>query len=122
MVEGHACHRVAHLHRKLLVGKRFVVTSPNGRFVEGAAAVDGRTLLSIEVHGKYLFYFFEGMLLALLHEQVFKECPCGGQAFVVGPNMQMQTHMVDVSVQLVTHVLLEDPLNEAMPLSTFTSA
>lgn len=38
MVEGHGCHRVAHAHRKLLVGKRFVAKSPNGRFTEGASA------------------------------------------------------------------------------------
>lgn len=43
------------------------MTSPNGRFVEGAAAVDGRTLLSIEVHGKYLFYFFEGDAVVHIH-------------------------------------------------------
>jgi len=35
MVEGHGCHRVAHAHRKLLLGKRFVATSPNKRFTEG---------------------------------------------------------------------------------------
>ena len=38
MVEGHGCHRVAHAHRKLLVGKRFVAKSPNGRFTEGESA------------------------------------------------------------------------------------
>ena len=35
MVEGHGCHRVAHAHRKLLLNKRFVATSPNKRFTEG---------------------------------------------------------------------------------------
>jgi hypothetical protein len=35
MVEGHQCHRVGHAHRRLLVGKAFEATSPNGRFVEG---------------------------------------------------------------------------------------
>ena len=37
MVEGHGCHRVAHAHRKLLVGKHFVAKSPNGRFTEGGS-------------------------------------------------------------------------------------
>jgi formamidopyrimidine-DNA glycosylase len=58
MVEGHQCHRVAAAHRKLLVGHPFKATSPNGRFVEGAAAIDSRPLSKIEVHGKNLFYFF----------------------------------------------------------------
>jgi hypothetical protein len=35
MVEGHQCHRVGHAHRRLLLGKAFEATSPNGRFVEG---------------------------------------------------------------------------------------
>lgn len=35
MVEGHQCHRVGHAHGRLLLGKRFIATSPNGRFAEG---------------------------------------------------------------------------------------
>lgn len=58
MVEGHGCHRVAHAHRKLLLNKRFVATSPNKRFTEGAEAVQNQPLTRIEVHGKNLFYFF----------------------------------------------------------------
>ena len=59
MVEGHQCHRVAHAHRKALLGKTFKATSPNGRFADGAAAIDGKTLTRIECHGKNLFYKFE---------------------------------------------------------------
>eukprot|EP00873_Tetraselmis_striata_P021370 jgi/Tetstr1/441634/TSEL_029860.t1 len=58
MVEGHQCHRVAHHHRKILQGMRFQATSPNGRFTEGAKAIDGKPLEKIEVVGKNLFYFF----------------------------------------------------------------
>lgn len=58
MVEGHQCHRVAAAHRKLLVGHAFKATSPNGRFSEGAEAINNRPLSKIEVHGKNLFYFF----------------------------------------------------------------
>lgn len=58
MVEGHQCHRLAHAHRRLLVGKRFEAVSPNGRFADGAAAISGKVLSRIEVHGKNLFYFF----------------------------------------------------------------
>lgn len=58
MVEGHQCHRVAHFHRQKLVGKRFSASSPNGRFIDGAKAIDQQPLQRIEVHGKNLFYFF----------------------------------------------------------------
>ncbi|KAK9791837.1 hypothetical protein WJX73_006548 [Symbiochloris irregularis] len=58
MVEGHQCHRVAHAHRRSLVGHKFKAHSPNQRFTEGAAAITGKPLYRIEVHGKQLFYFF----------------------------------------------------------------
>jgi formamidopyrimidine-DNA glycosylase len=58
MVEGHQCHRVAAAHRKMLLNRCFTATSPNGRFSAGAAAITGKSLTQIEVHGKNLFYFF----------------------------------------------------------------
>jgi hypothetical protein len=57
-VEGHGTHRVAAQHRKELVGKAFVADSPNGRFVEGAAAVNGKVLTAAECCGKNLLYTF----------------------------------------------------------------
>lgn len=57
-VEGHQCHRVAYAHRKLMLKRSFVAVSPNGRFTDGAAAIDGVPLQRVEVHGKNLFYFF----------------------------------------------------------------
>lgn len=67
MVEGHSCHRLAFQHRKRLVGRRFQASSPNGRFSDGAAAIEGKVLLRIEVHGKNLFYFFEGGAIIHIH-------------------------------------------------------
>ena len=60
MVEGHGVHRVAEAHKRRLLGKSFVASSPNGRFVDGAAAINEKPLLRIEAHGKNLFYFFGG--------------------------------------------------------------
>ena len=69
MVEGHSVHRVAHRHRKLLVGKTFKATSPNGRFAAGAAAIDGQPFVRIEAVGKNLFAFFgkSAGALAVVH-------------------------------------------------------
>jgi formamidopyrimidine-DNA glycosylase len=58
MVEGHGVHRVAVTHRRALIGKRFAATSPNGRFEQGARAIDGEPLRKIEAIGKNLFYFY----------------------------------------------------------------
>ncbi len=58
MVEGHSVHRIASRFRSSLVGKKFSATSPNGRFVEGAHAIDGKVLSRMEAVGKNLFAFF----------------------------------------------------------------
>ena len=59
MVEGHSVHRLASAFRSKLVGRKFAASSPNGRFVEGAAAINGRTLMRMEAVGKNLFAFFD---------------------------------------------------------------
>ena len=58
MVEGHSVHRVADRNTRQLVGKKFKCTSPNGRFTDGAAAIDGKPFRAIEAVGKNLFAFF----------------------------------------------------------------
>ena len=58
MVEGHSVHRVAKMHRDRLIGKRFQATSPNGRFQQGAAAIEDKVFYRIEAVGKNLFAFF----------------------------------------------------------------
>ncbi len=66
MVEGHSVHRVAFSHSRQLVGKRFAASSPNGRFTEGAKAIDGKKFHSIEAVGKNLFAFFGDADLAAM--------------------------------------------------------
>lgn len=60
MVEGHSVHRIASRFRSKLVGRKFSASSPNGRFADGAAAIDGRVLSRMEAVGKNLFAFFGG--------------------------------------------------------------
>ena len=59
MVEGHSVHRVATMHRQRLLGKIFHAHSPNGRFTEGAKAIDQKVFYRIEAVGKNLFAFFK---------------------------------------------------------------
>ena len=58
MPEGHTIHRLAKLHTALVAGKRLAVSSPQGRFADGAKQVDGQALLDVTPHGKHLFYRF----------------------------------------------------------------
>lgn len=48
-------------------GRRVGVCSPQGRFVAGAAELDGRVLEEAEAHGKNLFLWFSGGLALHVH-------------------------------------------------------
>jgi len=65
--EGHTLHRLARDHRALLGGLAIRSSSPQGRFVEGARVVDGRTLERIDAYGKHILYWFEGGVAVHVH-------------------------------------------------------
>ncbi|MEJ8278217.1 Fpg/Nei family DNA glycosylase [Pseudonocardia spirodelae] len=56
MPEGHTLHRLARLHQKLFARRPVGVSSPQGRFAESAALLDGAVLTRAEAHGKHLFH------------------------------------------------------------------
>ena len=59
MPEGHTLHRLAAHFDKTFGGGTVRATSPQGRFTDGAARVDGRVLVESEAHGKHLFLGFD---------------------------------------------------------------
>lgn len=56
--EGHTIHRLARDLRRTLGSGPVAASSPQGRFADGAAAIDGRPLRRAEAWGKYLFCDF----------------------------------------------------------------
>lgn len=60
MPEGHTIHRLARDHRQKFSGQVVTCLSPQGRFSDGAAAIDQRQLTDVFAHGKHLFYQFGG--------------------------------------------------------------
>lgn len=58
MPEGHTIHRLARDLDKLFGGETLRASSPQGRFEQGAALVDGTPLTRTEAHGKHLFLRF----------------------------------------------------------------
>ena len=58
MPEGHKVHHLAGEHRAAFAGHALDVSSPQGRFNGGAAAVSGRVLHDVHAFGKHLFYEF----------------------------------------------------------------
>ena len=67
MPEGHTIHRLARDHTPLLQGRPVRASSPQGRFADGAALLDGRALERIEPYGKHLFYVFSGEQILHVH-------------------------------------------------------
>lgn len=70
MPEGHTIHRAARDQRKKLVGA-LEVTSPQGRFSDGAESLDGHELRDIHAHGKHLVYEWRGGQLLHVHLGLF---------------------------------------------------
>jgi endonuclease-8 len=58
MPEGHTIHRLARDLQRTLTGAPLHAWSPQGRFAEGAAMLDGQPLLRADAWGKYLFCDF----------------------------------------------------------------
>ena len=60
MPEGHTLHRIGRLHHDVFSGGPVAMSSPQGRFATGAAALNGKPLRSVQAYGKHLFYRWEG--------------------------------------------------------------
>jgi DNA-formamidopyrimidine glycosylase len=67
MPEGHTVRRHAVEHARRFKGQVLSVTSPQQRFVEGAALLDGTRLERTDAYGKHLFLVFEAKRLLHVH-------------------------------------------------------
>jgi endonuclease VIII len=69
--EGHTIHRLARDHRRWFAGRRVQVSSPQGRFADGAALLDGEELETADAHGKHLFHHYAGGHIVHVHLGLF---------------------------------------------------
>ena len=67
MPEGHTLHRLARLHQRRFGRAPVTVSSPQGRFTGGAAAVNGHILKKASAWGKHLFHHYEGGRVVHVH-------------------------------------------------------
>lgn len=67
MPEGPTLHRLARLHQRRFGRHPVVVSSPQGRFADGAASVNGKVLRRASAWGKHLFHHYEGGLTVHVH-------------------------------------------------------
>ncbi|CAN5567479.1 Fpg/Nei family DNA glycosylase [soil metagenome] len=61
MPECHSIHLLARQHRRDFVGHRVQASSPQGRFSDGAALIDGRVLDATDAWGKHLFHRYDDL-------------------------------------------------------------
>ena len=78
MPEGHTVHRLAGAFAARFVGRAVEASSPQGRFAEGAALLDGRVLRAAEAHGKQMFLLFAGELWLRVHLGLYGMWRFGG--------------------------------------------
>lgn len=71
MPEGHTIHRLARDHTAWFGGAPVAVSSPQGRFAEAAARLDGEVLERAEAYGKHLFHHYAGGQVVHVHLGLF---------------------------------------------------
>lgn len=71
MPEGHSVHRHAKKLNELFAGKSLNVSSPQGRFAEGAKLLEGHSLVKAKAHGKQLFAEFDNRLTLRVHLGIY---------------------------------------------------
>lgn len=67
MPEGHTLHRLARQHNQYFAGQVVRVSSPQGRFAEGARRVDGRIFEGAEAWGKHLLHRYDNGSIVHIH-------------------------------------------------------
>ncbi|MFJ6427831.1 Fpg/Nei family DNA glycosylase [Microbacterium maritypicum] len=82
MPEGHSVHRIARQFDRNFVGKTLSASSPQGRFAEGAAVLDGRAAVSVQAVGKQMFLETEGDLWLRVHLGLYGAWDFAGEILV----------------------------------------
>ena len=82
MPEGHSVHRIARQFDRNIVGQRVGASSPQGRFSEGAAIIDGRTATRVRAVGKQMFLEFDDDLWLRVHLGMYGAWDFAGEILV----------------------------------------
>ncbi len=77
MPEGHTIHRLAQDYAAAFARTAVRVTSPQGKFADSAALLDGTVLTTADAHGKHLFLGFEDHHWVHIHLGLFGKVTFG---------------------------------------------
>lgn len=82
MPEGHSVHRIARQFDRNFVGRPVAASSPQGRFAEGAALLNGREVLAAKAVGKQMFVEFDGDLWLRVHLGLYGAWDFAGEILI----------------------------------------
>lgn len=88
MPEGHSVHRIARQFGANFVGTAPAVSSPQGRFAQGAAILDGQRMLDARAVGKQMFLEFEDHHWLRVHLGIYGAWDFAGEV-KVDPSIQI---------------------------------
>lgn len=118
MPEGHSIHRIARQFDRNFVGRTVAAASPQGRFVEGAAMIDGREALSVRAVGKQMFLAFDGDLWLRVHLGMYGAWDFAGE-ILVDPTIASANGRMGQTNQRGTD--LDDPVLDAAGENSLSS-
>lgn len=107
MPEGHSVHRIARQFDRNFIGKTLHASSPQGRFAEGAAVLDGRAAVSVKAVGKQMFLEAEGDLWLRVHLGLYGAWDFAGE-IVMDPTIASANGRMGQTNQRGT--VLDDPI------------
>ncbi len=110
MPEGHTIHRAARDIRHMLAGQSLRVSSPQGRFRDGAARLNGRRCVGVEALGKHLICRFAGDDALNVHLGLFgrirkRKLPLVEPRGAVRVRLVSATHVVDINGPTICRIL-----------------
>lgn len=88
MPEGHSVHRIAKQFEANFVGQAAEITSPQGRFADGAALINGVPMISATAVGKQMFLEFANNLWLRVHLGIYGAWDFAGEV-LVHPSIQV---------------------------------
>ena len=110
MPEGHTIHRAARDHHQIFANQILNVSSPQGRFAEGANILNKTLCIGIEAFGKHLLYHFSNNRTLHVHLGLFgrirkQKLPLKEPKGAVRVRLVGQTHAVDINGPTICRVL-----------------
>ncbi|WP_292832714.1 DNA-formamidopyrimidine glycosylase family protein [Microbacterium sp.] len=107
MPEGHSVHRIAREFDRNIVGREVAASSPQGRFAEGAAILNGRTVTQARAVGKQMFVEFDDEIWLRVHLGIYGAWDFAGE-LVIDPSGERAPNSIGAPRRSRVHVRMSE--------------